>query len=81
MSRSRKKTPIYKVSTGKYGKNQANRKVRRIGKDMYAGKGNGFKKEYPQYHVIDYTFYIPKEKFRPDDKEDEMFWKRCYYRQ
>ena len=80
MRRSRKKTPIYKVSTGKYGKNQANRKVRRIGKDMYAGKGNGFKREYPQYEVIDYIFYRPKEKYGSDDKENEMFWKKWHYR-
>ena len=80
MSRSRKKTPIYKAGSGKFWKNQANRKARRNGKNMYAGKGNGFKREYEQWHVIDYTTYMPKEKSEPDNKADEMFWKKWYYR-
>lgn len=54
MSRSFKKVPSI-CDRNPYAKNQANRKVRRIRKDLLAN-GNMYKKFYCSYSICDFRF-------------------------
>lgn len=60
MSRSYKKTPVFKVGgKTKYAKRQANKKIRRNMKDnedAYYGKSNYYRREYGSWNIWDYRF-------------------------
>lgn len=78
MSRSRKKTPIIKFGGCPDGKRMANRKVRRLS-ILPAGKGNSYKKFYPQYDVNDFVVYQANGTAGGDDGTDD-WWERVFYR-
>lgn len=78
MSRSRKKTPIIKMGGGSVEKTAANRKIRHS-KWTSLHKGNLYKKFYPQYDVIDYTFYCSRVQAKKDGW-DKNEWEAVYYR-
>ena len=60
MSRSRKKVPISKDHrSGKWGKKQANRAVRR--NKSQSLKGKEYKKIYDSWDIHDYISFYPKE--------------------
>lgn len=64
MSRSYKKFPrvrAYYGKSGKYGRNQANRKIRRLPLDYDIPKGRGFKKISNSCEIWDYSFVQFKE--------------------
>lgn len=95
MSRSFKKNPVVKDhDTGKWGKKQANRAVRRYKGEIHNGKA--YRKHYCSWDIHDYISYFPKEeaidfykKFWADVKfpyrngtfEDYMnHWEKDYHR-
>lgn len=64
MSRSYKKFPqvrAYYGKSGKYARNQANRKIRRLPVDYDLPNGNSFKKLYERWEIWDYGFTQFKE--------------------
>lgn len=64
MSRSYKKFPhvrAYCGKSGKYGRNMANRKIRRLPLTYDIPKGSAFKKIYNSYNIWDYAFTQFKE--------------------
>ncbi len=70
MSRSKRRTPIVKDhNSGKWGKRQANKRVRRE-KD-FDGKGKSYKKIYPSYDIHDYITRYSKERAIKDWKDEE----------
>ena len=78
MSRSYKKTPIYKDSTRKgptfkSGKQVANRVVRHKG-DL--PNGGGYKKAFCSYNISDYAFRYPEEEMRRDWETDGTWYNR-----
>jgi hypothetical protein len=78
MSRSHKRTPVYKDGgrNGKFLKRQANRKVRKT-KEV-GGKSKNYRKLYESWNISDYRFYEPKT---CDMNEDELqWWMNGYYR-
>ena len=57
MSKSIKKTAVFK-DRNPYAKKSANKKVRRfLNKFEFIPKGNIFKKIFNQYNICDYKFY------------------------
>lgn len=77
MSRSYKKTSIIKYcGNSRFGKRQANKKVR-VYNDVSL-KGNSYKKLYESYNINDIVEYCSKEKAIRDDFLDE--WNKAYYR-
>ena len=64
MSRSYRKYPcisIYYGKSGKFGRRQANKKIRSLPIDYELPKGRGFKKLYNSYDICDYQFTQFKE--------------------
>lgn len=88
MSRSYKKFPKIKVhygKSGKYSKNQANRKIRRLPLDCDIPNGRGFKKLYESCEIWDYSYTQFKEWEIQDWEKDEAdiineiyTWKKKY---
>ena len=71
MSRSVRRTPIRKDhNSGKWGKKQANKKVRRE-KDFFES-GNNYKKIYNTWNIHDYVAYYTKEQAIKDWYEEEQ---------
>lgn len=71
MSRSKRRTPIVKDhNSGKWGKKQANKKVRRE-KD-FDGKGSSYKKIYNSWDIHDYISYYSKEEAINDWEREEI---------
>ena len=70
MSRSFKKVPIVKDhDSGKWGKRQASKAVRR--KKEVPIRNKEYKKTYPTWNVHDYTSYYPREKAIQDWYDEE----------
>lgn len=95
MSRSYKKTPVVKDhESGKWGKNQANRKVRRC-KNVIAN-GKAYRKVYNPWDIHDCVIRCTYEQMRlslkthetrvaqgierPDPYDYENRWYKYYYR-
>ena len=84
MSRSYKKTPIYKAHMSG-GKKMANDKVRNT-KEI--PNGGAYKNYFPRWDVIDYTIYRPWNKETEQSylrwsytaEESREHWEKCYYR-
>jgi hypothetical protein len=85
MSRSFKKNPGIKDSWSgkKFGKNQANRRVRHY--KRYLSNGGSYKKLYEKYDICDYNFrhYSLEEHKRWAEEQygDNITWnhiKQCY---
>ena len=81
MSRSFKKTPVYKDGSDKakkrkYWKRQANKKVRK--QQIALGKSNEYRKIGEQWDICDYRFYETKPGSTTD--EDYSHWKKYYFR-
>ena len=81
MSRSYKKSPVYKAGSDrskarKFRKKRAEQKVRRC--QTAFRKSNEYRKIYESWDICDYRFYQRK----PDDAQSEELehWKRYYYR-
>lgn len=77
MSRSRKKVPISKDHrSGKWGKKQANRAVRRDKNRSL--KGKEYRKIYDSWDIHDYISFYPKEEAIKDwyAEEQEPAWNR-----
>ena len=89
MSRSYKKYPKIKVyygKSGKYARNQANRKIRRLPLDYDIPNGRSFKKISESYDIWDYSFTQFKEwAIRDWEKEEaeiinEVYtWRKRYH--
>ena len=84
MSRSKRHTPIVKsCGTGKWGKKQANKKLRR---EKYLSlKGKQYKKVYESWDINDYILYWPIEEAIKDwyDEEGEpenLQWRHERYK-
>ena len=75
MSRSFKKTPISKDGgrSSKWGKNQANKKIRNYNDEI--PKGGSYKKLYEQWDINDFVVYWTEE----DAKEEYYRWKAYYH--
>lgn len=81
MSRSIKKTPIFKNSNQKYrkiAKRQANIKIRR--KRCYIPSGKYYKKLYNSYDIDEYVSYCPYLRFEIKYKNRLEYWKKYYLR-
>lgn len=81
MSRSHKKTPVYKDGSNqskrrKYSKKQAHKKVRKWQGSFK--KSNHYRKISEQWDICDYRFYEAE----PDSAigEDYDHWKKYYFR-
>ena len=62
MSRSYKKYPLVKCERScKFGKRQANKKIRSLPVSEDIPKGTGYKKYYQSYDICDYQFVEFKE--------------------
>lgn len=74
MSRSFKKTPISKDGgrSSKWGKNQANRKIRNYNDEI--PKGGSYKKLYEQWNINDYITYWTEK-----DAIEGYYQKKDYY--
>lgn len=89
MSRSYKKFPrirAYYGKSGKYGRNQANRKIRRLPIDYDIPNGRGFKKLNESCDIWDYSFVQFKEwaieEWEKEEAEiinDIYSWRRKYH--
>ena len=79
MSRSTKKVPINKDhNSGKWGKKQANKKVRKE-KDV-PSKGKDYKKIYQSWNIHDYISYYTREQAILDWEEEETMPARVQWR-
>lgn len=78
MSRSYKRTPILKCcGDKKYGKRQANKKVRRSDKSvLYRGKQ--YRKLYESWDINDVILFWTRHEAEKDGELD--VWKKWYYR-
>lgn len=80
MSRSFKRSPVYKIGgRTKYAKRQANKKVRRSTKnnieDAYSGKSNHYRREYGSWYIWDYRFFEESPR-----NINGALWEKCYKR-
>lgn len=64
MSRSYKHHPIFHGAKSKYGKNLANRHVRRIPATAEVSNYGWYKKNYEQYDIYDYWSRQTEEQWR-----------------
>lgn len=77
MGKSFKKTPIIKYAGyGKFGKRQANKKVRRS--FAGSGKGAGYRKVYPTWYINDMVFYWTRKDAEKIGMPEE--WEKLYHR-
>lgn len=89
MSRSYKKFPhirAYYGKSGKFGKNQANRKIRRLPIEYEIPNGRSFRKLYERSKIWDYAFTQFKEWEIQDWEKEEAYiindiwsWKAKYH--
>lgn len=88
MSRSYRKTPIVKEHrSNKYGKQQANRKVRRYNKVPHNQHltNKGYKKLFETWDISDFTLkYTKEEALRDIENGESQYqsiadWKKDYY--
>ena len=89
MSRSYKKFPhvrAYYGKSGKYGRNRANRKIRRLPLSYDIPNGKGFKKLYERCIIWDYAFTQFKEWEIQDWEKEESYiandiysWRKKYH--
>lgn len=80
MSRSRKRSPAVKGSSGhsnKWSKRQANRAVRRW--KGSASRKNHYRRLYEQWDLCDYSFYLPWRSARRE-KWERGEWEKWYFR-
>lgn len=77
MSRSYKRTPVIKCcGYGKFGKRQANKKVRKAGE--LGRKSQSFKRVYETWDIRDYRLFCGR---RAGEKLiGKGYWEKCYYR-
>lgn len=83
MSRSYKRTPICKDGnkSKKFGKRQANKKIRKTA--GLSGKSNNYKKIYESWNVCDYRIYSDKIKWfggEKIEKDSLNHWEKWYLR-
>ncbi len=77
MSRSWKRTPVFKMGCGKEGKKLASRRTRRC-KQVPVGKSMGYyKKLYEQWDIWDYRFFVSESEAKKDGW-DARGWKKFY---
>ena len=89
MSRSYKKFPqvrVYYGKSGKWARNQANRRIRRLPIEYDLPKGRSFKKLYERYDIWDYGFTQFKEWEIQEWEEEETYiangiysWRNQYH--
>jgi len=83
MSRSYKRTPVYKDGSKnsknkKYWKRQANRKIRKMYEDQRK-KSNDYKKSgIDTWDICDYRFFAQNTEGLSDEEIDN--WRRYFYR-
>lgn len=88
MSRSFKRTPVYKVGgKTKYAKRQANKKIRRFLKnnnieDAYSGKkSNYYRRGSESWDIWDYRFWgAPQWREESPRNIKGELWEKCYKR-
>ena len=72
MSRSYKKVPVIKdYESGRWGKRQANKAVRRIPCELF--KGKEYKKVYSSWEIHDYSELYTKEEAIEDWNREEAY--------
>lgn len=78
MSRSYKRTPVMKCcGDSRYGKRQANKKVRRSDKSVLY-KRKQYRKVYDSWDINDVVLYWSKRDAEKSGELDD--WKKYYYR-
>jgi hypothetical protein len=83
MSRSYKRSPVCRDNnqSKKWGKRQANKKIRKTRE--LSGKSNDYKKAFESWNICDQRIYADKKKwFRGTiiDKQDLNHWEKWYVR-
>lgn len=73
ISRSRKKHP-FSIMRLRYGKNLANRRVRRLRLEI--SNGREYTRLYPSWDVIDWIFYGPRGRVSKDSEEYQRWYVR-----
>lgn len=83
MSRSYKRTPVFKDGSDsrrkRYSKRWANKKVRSA-KLIAFTKSNKYRRMYETWDICDYRFYRPLSLEVAKDRGELNWWKKWYYR-